>query len=179
MGFVHRLTSACVAVACFVACGGSEPDEVLRQELLKPKELGALQAARREQKRILDDQGNLLPSTERRAGFLVPRGYKEAYAFESEWYFDGRVPLPVLERYVRSQIEVGTVETHIGGKVDFIGSLPKGVANPTPTFISVFPHSGHRDKTRLHIHGYVEPRDGPQDPDVVQAQINASRKRAD
>jgi hypothetical protein len=31
----------------------------------------------------------------------------------------------------------------------------------------------------LHIHGYVEPRDGPQDPDVVQAQINASRKRAD
>jgi hypothetical protein len=183
MGCKHGLNSPVLALlACcmFAACSHRREDEDdKRRALLTPQDLPAKRDTAREAARLFDAAGNLIPSETKVAGLLVPRGMTLVVAPEHEWYFDGPLPLPKLEKYLREHLEIHDEDHSIPGRIDFAESRPRDTPAPTPTFVSFYPKPGRPELSQLYIHEYVPRHQHLCPAAAAQAQMAARKAHAD
>lgn len=120
MGRRVRLTVCLlVAMAGVVASACDRPREVeQRRELLKVPSAVEQAKQHREQTRLYDDTGALVPSDEVISGLRLPRGLKLQFKLERRWVYDTLVPLDRLRAYFGPRLETGSVAPG-GGAVTY------------------------------------------------------------
>lgn len=115
MGDQRRLNDlrAVLVLALLAAgCGREQASvEEQRRELLRPPDLEKLATERREEARILSEDGELLESDEVVAGVRLPRGFTLRLALEHEWYYRSRhVRFEALDRYFQTRLTTTRIE---------------------------------------------------------------------
>lgn len=146
--------AALVYVLLAAALLGGCEDKVAeqRRELLTPPDKAALQVEKKEQARIKDDQGELLPSDVSYAGFPVPRGFELTKEYTNEWFLRSRVAsADATARYVQARVFTGTLErTTLGGYRFESAQLRHDMALPRVA-IRISPTRGLDEACELHI----------------------------
>jgi hypothetical protein len=185
MGRKHRLI--CIALTLTAAagsaaggCSDKKTEEVeKRRELLVPQDLHAKRAAAEEALRIMDAEGNLLPSTTRVAGVLLPRGVSVVSAYEYDWYCEGKVPLRKLDAYLRAHLVIGEEGRTATGRVELFQAKPTDLPDAKGVYVSFYEKAGRSDMVRMYIRTPRPVPDHFPTPAEVQAQMEARANHAD
>jgi hypothetical protein len=175
--------TCCVLGALLLgACSSQSADEQQRRRaLLMPPDTRAQREARERKTRVFDDEGNLLESDQKVAGFLLPRGLSAPQRSEHQWFFKGEhVRMDALERYVTAHADFVQINRSADGSLAvFLGVRPKG-GDPAalPLTMRLVKLKGAYDASALYL---VEPM--PQrkylSESEVEAQLKAQKAHAD
>jgi hypothetical protein len=160
-------------------CSKTEDRRVeLRRDVLRANNLELERRKAREAVRITDEHGALLPSSERVAGIVLPRGYTPKFTLDYEWYFDGEQPSHKLIKYFTEQLDAETV-THPGrSALTFVRARTKGDAQMKPVALTVSPVPGREDWSRIQI---VAQRPAPEHKLTaaeIEAELSLRRQNA-
>jgi hypothetical protein len=164
MGRQHRVTKVSRAwsaawpcallLSAGALCGCAEevdPKAQMRREVLRANNLSAERRKQFDEIRAMDDNGNLLPSKQRVAGVLLPRGYDPKFKFDYEWYFDGEQPYSKLAKYFTEQLDFSTVQRPNGSTLTFVQARSKGDSEMKPVSLTISPVPGRDDWSRIRI----------------------------
>ena len=168
MGRQHRMTndrrakgSWRVVVAVMGVLGGvslarcsSEVEEQkaqLRRDVLRANSLDAERRKQREAVRVTDDNGNLIPSTQRVAGVVLPRGYAPKFKLDHEEYFDGELPYSKLASYFTEQLDFVMVQRPNKSTLTFVQARTKGDSQMAPVKVTISPVPGLENWSRIRI----------------------------
>jgi len=119
-----------------------------RRQLLLGQDLDKARDDRFNKTRLMDEQGNLLPSETEVASVLLPRGFTAKFTYEYEWYYDGPLPLDKLEKYFRERVAVDSVQNTPEGLL-FAVKQPKD--KPGLVALTIYATPGRSDWSRIHI----------------------------
>lgn len=78
----------------------------------------------RRRSQLYDEKGNLLPSEEKVAGIILPRGMKLKHKFLRGRIYETRVPLNKLHWYFQPRIQGGTIK-RAGERTTYVAALPR------------------------------------------------------
>jgi hypothetical protein len=123
----------------------------MRREVLRVNDLAAERRKAREAERLVDDKGALLPSNEKVAGVVLPRGYKPRFNLPREWYLDGEHQFGKLVTYFTEQLDADTVTRPNKATLTFLRARTKGDPNMEPVSVTISPVPGRDDWSRIHI----------------------------
>jgi hypothetical protein len=180
---ISRVWSASVASALLLSgaalCGCSEQVDTkaqMRREVLRANNLSAERRKQFDEIRVMDDQGNLLPSKQRVAGVLLPRGYTPKFKFDYEWYFDGELPYSKLAKYFTEQLEFATVHRPNTATLTFVQARSKGDSAMKPVSLTVSPVPGRDDWSRIHIVAQQPMPEHRQNRSEIEAELSMRRQ---
>jgi len=177
MGRQHRIALAIWLGLAAASCTSHDAEQraearrqLLRAENLEQQRRDALAA-----QRLSDANGNLLPSNEKLAGIVLPRGYKPKFVYEREWTYDGELPFHKLEQYFLQNLSADIA--HPSGMLTrFVRARPVGEPNAQPVLLEVSPVPGREDWSRIHIQQPAPAPEHPLSADQIAADI-ANRHR--
>jgi hypothetical protein len=110
--------------------------EEQRRALLTPSDHRQKLEEEERKHKLVDDDGELIPSDQTVAGILIPRGLGEVRAVENRYYFtSSRVPFEALDRYFARRLFTGQIERASPDSVAFIGATIK--ADPKALKVTV------------------------------------------
>jgi hypothetical protein len=155
MGRQHRIVIAAILLSSstmLCACSKREdPKALMRREVLRANNLAAERRKDLDATRVTDDHGNLLPSKQRVAGVILPRGYDPKFTFDYEWYYDGEQPYSKALKYFTEQLDSETVQQPNRSTLTFVRARAKGDTQMKPVSVTVMPVPGREDWSRIHI----------------------------
>lgn len=123
----------------------------LRRDVLRANNLAAERRKQYEAVRVLDADGRLLPSDQRVAGVVLPRGYEPKFKIAQEAYYDGKLPYSKLATYFAEQLEFSTVRRPNNDTLTFVQARSKGDMQMKPVEVTISPIPGRSDWSRIRI----------------------------
>jgi hypothetical protein len=168
MGRQHRMTKVSVGCVTWRACAlclaltagaalagcnkdAEEQKAQLRRDVLRANNLAAERRKQLEAVRLTDDNGNLIPSTQRVAGVVLPRGFTPKFKLEHEAYFDAELPYEKVVSYFTEQLDYAYAEQPSKSSLKFIKARTKGDAEMAPVNLMVSPVPGMGHWSRIRI----------------------------
>jgi len=148
---IQRCLMGVVCVA-WLGCshGPDEHSAEIRRQVLRVEDLQTKQARLMAEHRVLDPQGELIPSNTQVAGITLPRGFQPKFVFEHEWHFEGALPLRKVENYFSARVDANV--QHLGtSTVEFAHATWKGAKDMSPVSLSVLGIPGREGWTRIQI----------------------------
>jgi hypothetical protein len=143
-----------MGVACVAWLGCShradEHSAEIRRLVLRVEDLDTKHARLVAEHRVLDPQGELIPSSTQVAGITLPRGFQPKFAFEHEWHFDGALPLQKVENYFSARLDAN-VQHLSTSTVEFAHATWKDAKDMSPVSLTVLGVPGREGWTRIHI----------------------------
>jgi hypothetical protein len=130
--------------------GADEHSAEIRRQVLRVEDLQTKQARIVAEHRVLDPQGELIPSTTQVAGITLPRGFQPKFVFEHEWHFDGALPLRKVENYFSARLDA-SVQHPNTSTVEFAHATWKDAKEATSVSLTVLEIPGRKGWTRIHI----------------------------
>ena len=164
------------------ACGDDPsppPAETSRQRLLTPRNLTEERKQLRARARVADAEGRLLPSEQRVAGIVLPRGLREVRKRDNTWYFHSRASLEALQAYFGPRLLTGQVDLGGRGTVTFVNAQPKDDKAKRSVTVRIGPAPSSPRENQVYISEAAFRPVNPPNAVQVQAQIQARRKYAD
>lgn len=76
---------------------------------------------------LYDDEGQLLESSTRVAGLVLPRGLETVVDEERRHVYRTDVPIAKVQQYFGVRLVTGQVDTRPNGSVTYVDALPRGV----------------------------------------------------
>jgi hypothetical protein len=187
MGRQHRVAKVGRAlVACATLLSGGvlcacsrEPDqkEQLRRDVLRANNMAAERKKQFDAVRVLDENGKLVPSNQRVAGIVLPRGYQPKFKLDYESSFDGELPYGKLATYFTEQLDFVGVQRPNNATLTFLEARSKGDTQAKPVSVSISPVPGREDWSRIRIQ---TPQPLPaqlQSKAQIDAELSLRRKR--
>jgi hypothetical protein len=176
VGRKHRLNNWRSGFAAVLLCGcvvGCKSDdgarrEQQRRELLRGQDLDKERQARFDKERYTDPQGNLLASDTTVAGVVLPRGFRTKFTFESEWYYDGALPVDKLAQYMDKAMQGASIERPNADSIQF--SRPYSGERPGVQ-VTISPLPGRADWSRMHILSLRPPSPSVATAEQIQAEF--------
>ena len=158
MGRQHRMTKRvlCAAIAAgFALCGCSDGAEdqkaQMRRDVLRANNLVAERRKQLEAVRLTDENGDLIPSTQKVAGIVLPRGYTPKFKMDHESYFDGELPYSKLTKYFTEHLDFMYVERPNNSTLRFVKVRSKGDSEMDPVTITISPVPGMLHWSRIRV----------------------------
>lgn len=155
MGRQHRIVIAAVVLcSSTLLCGCSkreDPKALMRREVLRANNLAVERRKELDATRVVDDHGDLLPSKQRVAGVILPRGFDPKFTFDYEWYYDGEHPYSKVLKFFTEQLDSETVQQPNRSTLTFIRARTKGDTQMKPVDVTVMPVPGREDWSRIHL----------------------------
>jgi len=149
----------------------------MRRDVLRANNLEAERRKQLDALRVTDDQGNLIPSTQRVAGVVLPRGYTPKFKLDHESYFDGELPYSKLASYFTAQLDFVTVQRPNKSTMTFVQARTKGDSAMAPVKVTISPVPGLQTWSRIRI---LEPQPLPerlQSKAEIDAELARRRQR--
>lgn len=163
--------------AALCACAEREdPKAQMRRDVLRSNNLQEERRKHYDAIRTTDDQGHLLPSNTKVAGVAVPRGYEPKFLFEYEWYYDGEKPFPLLDAYIKSQLDFTEVQQLNKSALTYIQARTKGDSQMKPVSVTISPVPGRENWSRIKIEAQRPMPQKLQTKEEIEAEL-ALRKR--
>lgn len=158
MGRQHRVSKS-VLCAAFTAsfalsgCSSEAEDQKaqMRRDVLRANNLGAERRKQFDAVRLTDDNGNLIPSNQKVAGIVLPRGFTPKFKMDSEAYFDGELPYGKLTKYFTEQLDFMHVERPNNSTLRFVNVRTKGDSEMAPVTITISPVPGMLHWSRIRV----------------------------
>lgn len=172
------LCAVALATTWATACSDQANDEAeARRKVLTPVAIEDSALAAYQRNRLFDDKGNLLPSEDKLAGIFVPRGFKQTFAFEREWYLDGIVQREKVEAYFKERLTLSSAPSYPATHtLELFAATPKDTPDAPKVLVRVYPKPGPGEATRVYIRqASPEPARWPSQEEV-RAQIAAKRR---
>jgi hypothetical protein len=128
---------AALAGAPLAGCG-DDPQRERKRALLQPNhDVHRKAAEAREKRRLVDDEGDLLPSGEKVAGVMVPKGLTLYRRFEGQSFYKGtQVSTDQLERYFSAELLKARIE-RTDSLVLFSDAVPRSNPKAIPFELSI------------------------------------------
>jgi hypothetical protein len=179
MGRQHRIALAVWLGLAATSCSSHEAERKaeVRRQLLRADNLAQKRAETLAAQRLTDAQGNLLPSNEKIAGVVLPRGYKPKFVLEREWTYDGELPFSRLEQYFLQRLSA-SIEHPAGMLTRFVQARPVGEPNAPPVLVEVSPVPGREDWSRIHVQQPAPAPEHPPSAAEIAADIERTRRFA-
>ena len=175
--FLIAFVCMSLAGAGLGGCGRDKKEEELRT-LLRPVDM---RAKRIEELRLVDANGDLIPSGEKIAGLELPKGLTVYRSFEDgwhEWYLIGsRLEMAQLDRYFAARLDPLALErndTHVLFKDAYLRDDP----NARRISVRLTKKIGEGVTTDVYIRQAPPPRIF-RSGDEAEAQIEARRQHAE
>ena len=164
MGNECRLTLWFAGVLALQAALGCSRDDTLerRRQLLAATDRAQARKERIDKARVRSPTGDLLPSEQKVAGFVLPRGFTLKRSYPHKWIYDARLPQAKVEEYFDKRLTVSKVPAGVG-EVLYNEAREKSDPNHAPGWIRVLPTPSKEEWTRLIITDPV-PATGPAPP---------------
>lgn len=154
------------------ACGGGESAPELPEEVAPAPVLPLDDDARRREA-IYGDDGEVLESTMRVAGLVLPRGVELVLDEERRHVYQSQVPLTKMQRYFGVRLVTGQVDARPGGGATYVDALPRDVRGGEVRLdVTIEPSSAAR--TRVEI---VERQPAPATPPSQEESLQQLRER--
>jgi hypothetical protein len=137
-----------------VLCGCSrEVDQKaqMRREVLRANDIAAERRKQFDAVRVMDDNGKLLPSKQRVAGVVLPRGYEPKYTLNYESFYDGELPYNKLATFFTEQLDFSGVQRPNPSTLTFVQARTKGDSQMKPVNVTISPVPGRDDWSRIRI----------------------------
>jgi hypothetical protein len=172
-----KLAPAAGTVAClWLALAGCKSDdsarrEQVRRQVLQGQDLDKQRGEAMSKSRLLDDQGNLLPSDTTVATVLLPRGFTAKFTLDYEWYYDGPLPLDKVEKYLRERLDAQSIGYTEIGVLQFVLKPPLANPNGGSVAVMAYPVPGRSDWSRIHIQQPKPAAAYPQTAEEMQAEV--------
>lgn len=122
----------------------------IKRQVLRVEDLQSKRERIVAERRILDPQGELIPSTQQVAGVTLPRGFRPKFVFEHEWHFDGALPLQKVENYFSARLDA-TVQHPNTTSVEFSRATSKDAKGMSPVSLTVMEIPGRKGWSRIQI----------------------------
>lgn len=165
-----------LAGASLAGCGREKAEQ--RRELLRPVDV---HQKRIEELRLVDANGELIPSGEKIAGLELPKGLSLYRSFEDgwrEWYLVGsRLDMAQLERYFATRLDPLALERN-ATSVLFKDAYLRDDPNARRVSVRLAKMIGEVPTTDVYIRQAPPPRIF-RSGEEAEAQIEARRKHAD
>jgi hypothetical protein len=154
---------AAVALSAALGCGllgagcgeqGRSEDEVrrdYRKALLAADDRRQQREQKHEETRVQDQRGALIPSGERVAGLLLPRGLSLRLSFEREWYYETTLSAAALRAYFGPRLNTLEVVQGGGDTVTYQNAVPRDTPGAEHINVRIGPLPNQRDKTEVNI----------------------------
>lgn len=176
-----------VSAACLLCLGGvalsscsdeaDDPKAQMRRDVLRANNVTDERRKQFDAVRTTDDNGNLIPSTERVAGVVLPRGYTPKVKVEREAYFDGEQPYGKLARYFTDQLDFTAVQRPNKSSLTFVQARTKGDSKMAPVTITISPIPGMEHWSRINILLPQPPPERLQTKAEIDAELAKRRQR--
>jgi hypothetical protein len=152
------------------ACGPPEAPE-LPVEIAEAPALAPERASSGEP--LYDSEGDVLESTSRVAGLVLPRGIELVLDEERRHIYESSIPLTKMQRYFGVRLVTGQVDSRPGGAVTYVDALPRDVRGGQVRLdVTLEPSS--RSRSRIEI---VERRPPPVSPPSEAESLERLRER--
>jgi len=122
----------------------------IRRQVLRAEDLPTKHARIVAEHRVLDPQGELIPSTEVVAGITLPRGFQRIFVFEHEWHFEGALPLQKAENYFSARLDANVQHPNTR-TVEYLHATLKGAKELSPVNVTVQQIPGRKGWSRIQI----------------------------
>jgi hypothetical protein len=161
-------------------CGCSKQEDQkaqMRRDVLRANNFNAERKKQFDAVRVLDDNGKLLPSNQRIAGVVLPRGYEPKFKLDYESYFDGELPYSKLATYFTEQLDFTGVQRPNNATLTFLEAHTKGDSQMKPVTVTISPVPGREDWSRIRV---VVPQPLPeylQSKAEIDAELSKRRQR--
>lgn len=141
-----------VGALAVTAAGGCKDDiEEQRRQLLQTDQRAKDRSARIEAHRVLSPDGELLPSEQKVAGVVLPRGFESKFVDPHAWTYDGQFPQDKVLAYFDKRVTTKTRTNKPLGEVEYLGVREKSDPNMTAVLVRVSPAPGRMEWTRIYI----------------------------
>jgi hypothetical protein len=190
MGRQHRVTKVSRALSAWAAsavllsgaalCGCAKQEDQkaqMRRDVLRANDFAAERRKQLAAVRVLDDNGKLVPSNQRIAGVVLPRGYEPKFKLDYESYFDGELPYSKLATYFTEQLDFIGVQRPNSSTLTFLQARSKGDSQMKPVTVTISPVPGREDWSRIRV---VAPQPLPehlQSKAEIDAELARRRQR--
>jgi hypothetical protein len=158
MGRQHRMTKSvlCAVFSAGVAlcgCSGEVQDQKaqMRRDVLRANNFAAERRKQFDAVRLTDDNGDLIPSTQKVAGIVLPRGYTPKFKMDHEAYFDAELPYDKLTKYFTEHLDFMHVERPNKSTLRFVNVRSKGDSEMAPVTLTISPVPGMLHWSRIRI----------------------------
>lgn len=154
------------------ACGGGESAPELPEEVAPAPVLPADDDARGRES-IYGEDGEVLESTTRVAGLVLPRGVELVLDQERRHVYQSQVPLTKMQRYFGVRLVTGQVDARPGGGATYVDALPRDVRGGEVRLdVTIEPSSAARTRVEL-----VERPPAPVSPPSQEESLRRLRER--
>lgn len=189
MGRQHRVTNnhgalswvagfALLAGAAGYGCSKEEDRQAqLRRDVLRANDLAAERRKQLDAVRVLDANGKLIPSDQRVAGIVLPRGYEPRFEIDHEAYYDGKVSYTKLATYFTEQLDFITIQRPNNYTLTFVDARMKGDTQMKPVDITISPTPVRSDWSRIRIQRPQLPPARLQTKAEIDAELSLRRQR--
>jgi hypothetical protein len=169
---------AALAGAALSGCG-DDPQRERKRALLQPSDAKRKAAEEREKRRLVDKEGELLPSGETAAGIMVPRGLTLYRTYEGQSFYKGnRVTAQQLERFFSAQLLKARIE-RTDSMVLFAEAVPRSNPKAIPIDLRITRLRGSSRAIEVVFRGPRPGRKYDFRPKVDEAQLEQARRYAD
>ncbi len=178
----QRFLLALLLLACSLVLGchrtpGARAKDEARRGVLLPQDLQKERREAYEKVRLETEAGDLIPSESSVAGLTLPRGLSATFQLEHEWYFDGPLALPKLEKYFRERLEIQHERHPNDATLEFTGAIVRGNVLANPITLQLSPQPGRAGRSTIRIRELIATL--PQGtPEQVRTQIAESKRYA-
>lgn len=173
------LLLAALAGAALAGCGDDPKREERKRALLQPNDAKRKADEAREKRRLVDDEGDLLPSGEKVAGIMVPKGLTLYRRYQGQSFYKGnRVSADQLERFFSAQLQDAKVE-RTESMVLFADAVPRSNPKALPIDLRVTRLRGSERATEVVFREPRPPTRKYYGAKVDHAQIEQARRYAD
>ncbi len=122
---------------------------------------------------LYDANGDVLESTSRVAGLVLPRGVELVLDEERRHVYESSIPLMKMQRYFGVRLVTGQVDSHPNGAATYVDALPRDVRGGQVRLdVTIEPSS--RSRSRIEI---IERRPAPVSPPSEAESIERLRER--
>lgn len=163
MGGKYRLKLSIIAVLALhgAGCSRNNDDDEQRRQLLEASRRAQARQERIDKGRVRSPEGDLLPSDNKSAGYVLPRGFVLTRTLPHRWTYDANLPQNKVEEYFDKRLSAGH-KSKKGDEVEWLRSVEKSDPNQVPGWVQVMPTPSKRAWTRIIV---SEPE--PPGPDLV------------
>lgn len=161
MGRQHRVTKVSGAwLACAVLLSGGalcscakevDQKEQMRRDVLRANNMTAERRKHFDAVRVMDENGKLLPSNQKVAGVVLPRGYEPKFKRDYESSFDGELGYSKLATYFTEQLDSASVQRPNSSTLTFVDARTRGDTQMKPVTVTISPVPGREDWSRIRI----------------------------
>lgn len=151
------LLGALCALSTQSACEAPDKPQQKRQ-LLTPPDQVAIKKVKQEKAKLVDDEGELLPSDLVLGGFPVPRGFEMKRSREHEWFLRSlEVSAERAASYAQKRLFTSSLVRSSVGGVRFDGAQLREAPQLPKVSIHISPTKGRKNACELYIKRHAGP----------------------